>query len=199
MNPGLILRTKRLELGLSQQEVARACGIDQTNYSRYESGSVDVMNASFSVVYKLIRLLGMEADNFLSGKYSEPERNDIAPLPLFLSSKKYDVLASGVYIFASGENISQNHMLVHAESRISPDSNLAEKGWLATEKLRQNLIENGIIVDRVFTADYEFNTPSAACSVICGRHLGGKDVWKTKDGKKLGELVKPSRVRPAKS
>ena len=55
-------------------------------------------------------------------------------------------------------------------------------------KLRNNLIKEGIIVDRVFTRDYEFNAPSAASAVILGHTSNGNMDWKTIDGIKLKDL-----------
>ena len=55
-------------------------------------------------------------------------------------------------------------------------------------KLRNNLIKDGLIVDRVFTRDYEFNAPSAASAVILGHTSNGNVDWKTADGIKLKDL-----------
>ena len=55
-------------------------------------------------------------------------------------------------------------------------------------KLRNNLIKDGLIVDRVFTRDYEFNAPSAASAVILGHTSNGNADWKTADGIKLKDL-----------
>ena len=52
-------------------------------------------------------------------------------------------------------------------------------------KLRNALINNGTIVNHVFTRDYEFNTPSAASAVILGRTSNGNADWKTEQGVKL--------------
>ncbi len=54
--------------------------------------------------------------------------------------------------------------------------------------LRNALIRDGVIEDRAFVRDYEFNAPSAASAVILGRTSNGNDDWKTVDGVKLKEL-----------
>lgn len=54
--------------------------------------------------------------------------------------------------------------------------------------LRKTLIRDGVIEDRAFVKDYEFNAPSAASAVILGRTSNGKDDWKNADGVKLKEL-----------
>ncbi len=55
-------------------------------------------------------------------------------------------------------------------------------------KLRKRLEENGVVEDRVFQKDYEFNAPSAASAVVLGKTSNGNVDWKTADGKKLGSL-----------
>ena len=54
--------------------------------------------------------------------------------------------------------------------------------------LRNMLVKEGIIEDRVFTRDYEFNAPSAASAVVLGHTSNGNVDWKTADGKKLKEI-----------
>ena len=54
--------------------------------------------------------------------------------------------------------------------------------------LRNALIRDGVIEDRAFVRDYEFNAPSAASAVILGRTSNGNDDWKTVDGVKLKDL-----------
>ena len=55
-------------------------------------------------------------------------------------------------------------------------------------KLRNALINDGIIKDRLFTHDYEFNAPSAASAVILGHTSNGNIDWKTGEGIKLKDL-----------
>lgn len=54
--------------------------------------------------------------------------------------------------------------------------------------LRNALIRDGVIEDRSFARDYEFNAPSAASAVILGRTSNGYDDWKTADGTKLKDM-----------
>lgn len=54
--------------------------------------------------------------------------------------------------------------------------------------LRNALVKEGIIAERVFTRDYEFNAPSAASAVVLGHTSNGNVDWKTADGKKLKEI-----------
>lgn len=55
-------------------------------------------------------------------------------------------------------------------------------------KLRNRLIEDGVIVDDVFERDYEFSAPSAASAVILGRTSNGNIDWKTSSGVCLRDL-----------
>ena len=54
--------------------------------------------------------------------------------------------------------------------------------------LRNALIKDGTIPDRVFTRDYEFKAPSAASAVILGHTSNGNVDWKTAEGTKLKDL-----------
>jgi hypothetical protein len=54
--------------------------------------------------------------------------------------------------------------------------------------LRNALVKEGIIVNRTFTRDYEFNAPSAASAVVLGHTSNGNVDWKTADGVKLKDL-----------
>ena len=54
--------------------------------------------------------------------------------------------------------------------------------------LRNALIKDGTISDRVFTRDYEFKAPSAASAVTLGHTSNGNVDWKTADGVKLKDL-----------
>ena len=54
--------------------------------------------------------------------------------------------------------------------------------------LRNALIKDGTISDRVFTRDYEFKAPSTASAVILGHTSNGNVDWKTADGTKLKDL-----------
>lgn len=54
--------------------------------------------------------------------------------------------------------------------------------------LRNALVKEGIIADRAFTRDYEFNAPSAASAVVLGHTSNGNVDWKTADGAKLKDL-----------
>ena len=52
-------------------------------------------------------------------------------------------------------------------------------------RLRGELEADGTVVDGVFSRDYEFNSPSAASSVVCGRMSNGLKDWIDETGKVL--------------
>ena len=86
-------------------------------------------------------------------------------------------------------------MIVKKGSRISQSSNLAnQKGQEGSEKLRNQLISDGTIKDRIFTLDYTFNSPSTAATVILGASSSGNAKWKNKDGMALGEILGGRKV-----
>lgn len=54
--------------------------------------------------------------------------------------------------------------------------------------LRNTLERDGVIVERKFVKDYEFNAPSAASAVVLGHTSNGNIDWKTADGIRLKNL-----------
>ena len=55
--------------------------------------------------------------------------------------------------------------------------------------LRQKLEDEGIIKDRIFQHDYEFNAPSAASAVVMGHTSNGNADWKDEHGVKLKDII----------
>ena len=103
-------------------------------------------------------------------------------LHLFVDSKKGDAHAEGILL-------DGNKILVRMGSRLSTYSNLLnQKRQAGMEKLRQKLVDDGIVADREFTVDYEFNSPSTAAAVILGTASSGNEKWKDENGVSLGEL-----------
>ena len=98
--------------------------------------------------------------------------------------------AKGVY--ATARLLSEKRILVQAGSRISKEDSLVhQKGQEASERLRQGLIEAGVIdrQERTFNADYEFHSTSSAASVILGQSANGLTTWKDAAGHRLAELL----------
>jgi hypothetical protein len=56
-------------------------------------------------------------------------------------------------------------------------------------QLRRELETDGSVRRKVFTRDIEFNSPSAASSVVCGRMSNGLTDWVDDSGKTLRESL----------
>ena len=77
-----------------------------------------------------------------------------------------------------------------AGSKISLESRLhLNSGTEKNAQLRAQLIESGVIRDRIFTEDYLFNSPSQAATVILGTSFSGNDRWRDKNGVTLGKRL----------
>ena len=111
------------------------------------------------------------------------ENNETCSEPFFIHNDSKDAHAEAV-------RTDDNKMIVKKGSRISQSSNLAnQKGQDSKEKLRNQLISDGTIKDRIFTVDHQFSTPSAAACVILGTSSSGNEKWINQDGVTLGEIL----------
>ena len=54
---------------------------------------------------------------------------------------------------------------------------------------RKSLIDNGFIVNGIFTQDYSFDSPSAAAVIVSGRSANGRREWTTLDGRQFGKVI----------
>lgn len=87
---------------------------------------------------------------------------------------------------ASGYPLDADNFVVKKGSRISSDTTEGlPPGYL---KEREQLIQDGIIVDSVFTQDYTFSSASGAAAVVLGRSVNGRREWRRLDGLQLGKL-----------
>ena len=100
-----------------------------------------------------------------------------------------------VYLFCKGSGASAKGFVSAGGFTVLKGSSVSDHTVPSLEtrgktyyKLRNALIKDGTIVDRVFTRDYEFNAPSAASAVILGHTSNGNVDWKTGDGTKLKDL-----------
>ena len=64
---GLILRTRRLELGISQQELASAVGLQVRQYQRFEYGERLVSRASMKQGLRICAALDLNPYNLVFG------------------------------------------------------------------------------------------------------------------------------------
>ena len=99
----------------------------------------------------------------------------------YLYCKGSGVSAKG-FVSAGGFTVLSGSMI---SDHIVPSMETKGKSYF---NLRNRLEEDGVIADRIFTRDYEFNAPSAASAVILGHTSNGNVDWKTDDGKKLKDL-----------
>ena len=74
----------------------------------------------------------------------------------------------------------------HVSDDVTESFKKVGRGYLL---LREKLEFDKVIAGGVFTADYEFSSPSAASSVILGRQSTGKLDWKRPDGTALGNAL----------
>lgn len=63
------LKVRRVQLGLSQQEVAAKAGIHTVQYNRFDTGERDIRKASLEIAYKVLKALEIDIDQFMSGGY----------------------------------------------------------------------------------------------------------------------------------
>ena len=86
--------------------------------------------------------------------------------------------------------VTENGYTVLEGSTVSEQTDKFAKNAAASYKLRATLEANGTIRGGAFTRSYEFDSPSAAASVVCANSANGKAEWKTEDGMTLGDFVK---------
>lgn len=106
--------------------------------------------------------------------------------PIFICKKSSEDVLASAYLLNDGK------MKVLKSSTAS----LGETESFQThpyKKLRSELIEMKRLVQidkvLVFTDDYVFDSPSAACGVVLGRSASGPNEWKLKDGALLKDFL----------
>lgn len=88
---------------------------------------------------------------------------------------------------ATGVAGSGTDFIVKAGSRISADTTPScHSTYLA---MRNDLIQQGVIVNRIFTRDHTFDSVSAAAVVVGGRSANGRKEWATLDGQPYGKII----------
>lgn len=65
-----ILKERRINLRLTQQEVAEEAGILLQQYQKFESGERKIESATFQTACKVIEALDMDVTKFYHGGYS---------------------------------------------------------------------------------------------------------------------------------
>ena len=88
---------------------------------------------------------------------------------------------------ASGYAGNNGEFIVKAGSTISTDTTPScQSSYMET---RKSLIDNGFIVNGIFTQDYSFDSPSAAAVIVSGRSANGRREWTTLDGRQFGKVI----------
>ncbi len=68
-----VLKKRRKQLGLTQQEVAEKAGIHLKQYQRFENGERELTDASFMTTYQVLKALEMDAAKYAAGEYEIKE------------------------------------------------------------------------------------------------------------------------------
>lgn len=86
---------------------------------------------------------------------------------------------------------SNEHFIVFKGSKIAADTvpSFAQY-YLNAFDLRNQLISDGVIVNNLFTADYDFDSLSLAASVVIGRSANGYREWKDSSGLSYSDNIK---------
>ena len=66
---GSVLREKRLDLRLTQKQVAERSGIPYQSYQKFESGERNIMTCSFQIACRVVEALQMDITKFYHGEY----------------------------------------------------------------------------------------------------------------------------------
>ena len=139
-------------------------------------------------------------------KIKEPQKASmmefIENVKVLLSALGCDVLTeapqpddSTVRLFCSttqnasaSDFVSEGGFTVLKGSRVSDVVAPSLKKNGSYDKLRSRLESDGVICDRMFVRDYEFSSPSAASTVVCGYPTSGNAKWQTAESVSLGDL-----------
>lgn len=159
-------------------EIARECGrytvLTKNTYKNtvMKESQIATMEEFIDNVKILINTLGYKV---------------LVPVPtasddtIYLYCKGSGASAKG-FVSAGGFTVLKDSVV---SDHIVPSLETRGKSYF---NLRNALVNDGIIVDRSFTRDYEFNSPSAASAVVMGHTSNGNVDWKTADGTKLKDL-----------
>ena len=145
-----------------------------------ENGKKGILDAPFGVVYRIHKFMDIPIEDLAEKTTTENETDE--GTAVYLRIKKKNVDAKGIYY------INTNQLIVLPGSRVSRKCRLAEQKRVRDEERRKKLETDGGIIDRVFTREYCFRSPSLAATLISGISLSGTLWWKTEDGISLGEL-----------
>ncbi len=106
-----LLQEKRLNLELTQQQVAKMAKVSLSTYQKFESGERNIRTASFDLACRVLRALGMDPTDFYDGKYVFGE-------PTFFDSEGQKYVKTGRLITEDiDDDEAINVMRVHIVNR----------------------------------------------------------------------------------
>lgn len=106
-----LLQEKRLNLEMTQQQVADEAKISLSTYQKFESGERNIRTASFDITCRVLRALGMDPTDFFDGKYVFGE-------PTFFDSEGQKYVKTGRLITEDiDDDEAINVMRVHIVNR----------------------------------------------------------------------------------
>ncbi|MBR6910274.1 MAG: GIY-YIG nuclease family protein [Candidatus Methanomethylophilaceae archaeon] len=159
---------------------AKADRAEINNANRPRKSSLSELDAAEMDEYldNLRLLMGALGYKFLEPSLTSKQRDEARVFSL--SSKKSGYDAKGTIV--------DDGFLVYKGSKISDGiaDSFQTKGY---NTLRERLISEGVIVDRIFVKDYLFSSYSAASSVVEGHNSNGWVDWKDESGKNIDIIL----------
>lgn len=163
----LILAAKKA----AKAKIHNATSSPETNLMSWEE---DDLNSFLDSLSLLLPIMGVHV--FV--------RDEATP-----NDSTYHIDSKGVK--ASGQYQSAGFLVTEGSTAVAPENQAPSFAALSRRKLRDKLIEDGVLAKEgkslTFTRDYLFSAPSAASSVILGRATNGWTTWKDLQGKSLDE------------
>lgn len=103
-----------------------------------------------------------------------------------------------IILFLKGANgadalgrLTPKGIVILQNSRISTRVHASLPAHL--KDIRDRLLREEILAHKddliIFDLEYQFSDPSTAAAVVLGREADGLTLWKTRDGKSLGQIV----------
>ena len=96
------------------------------------------------------------------------------------------LLLSGKAFSAAGYMLDDKQFVVLKDSTMNPNTRKSSDNGIV--KLRNELIETGVVKNYSFTENHTFLSPSMAAAVIVGGNSNGWDLWKNSKGRSLKEI-----------
>jgi len=88
-----ILKTRREQLGLSQQQVADMAHIPLKQYQRLETGETGIVGTSFKIGLSVCTVLLLDPYSFLPADIEQPDPKTMKPVPMFHNDLPDDLFA----------------------------------------------------------------------------------------------------------